>query len=642
MSKPAGQDTQSPPADAGGSPSQGAGGGNDDGNGDGAGDDGDDPMGGNKPDDPEFGSESEYFASAASADACIVVHLLYRRAGLSPAVAARRLLRPDEADSIETALALPLWQELTEDAFFQMLDDASVVDRRFGEYDWHYLSNVVVSDTMNADGIHHAGANALSEWAGENLGPLSIGPQAGLVDRCRQMQTERLHPNREAANESCVGLGKRHAPRPPPEDQPESNQISADVIRGREIRLGFTMPDSQFGDDEVYAQDPTWAVAYCNFYLAAANLWRARSCLREAAQCMAETGYIHPQMAAAIAATEKVEIFCNVLRAANRYSGLGSYRFNDIVGRNLLSGYDAWRTPFFRSYCSGLARSDNFDLKACVIEPEPAPKAEPAPKVKPPPQGVVTSKSHPRRSAPAVHTGAAHAAKRPREAGGGSTGSEQAPGLYAGKARTKVSPIKAPEPPMGGASGSGQSSAMDVDNEGSRGDGKKNKAPKEAAKAPKSAVPSPATASQPGAQCGFWDATLIDDVRDRGRDISDYEYSPTNVCMFPESWEDAMPSSVTTAPRDFEQFRNELMGIQKILDSPALVDLGEVDLNELGEPPREYISDEDFEGHVEDDGIGPFVAKFSEMESRDLIPSKQEPPYYEAKAWRTTGKKLIG
>ena len=231
----------------------------------------------------------------------------------------RRLLRPDEADSIEAALALPLWQELTEDAFFQMLDDASVIDRRFGEYDWHYLSNVVVSDTTNADGIHHAGAKALSEWAEESLGPLSIRPQAGLVDRYRQMQTERLRPNREAANESCVSLGRRYAPRPSPEDQPNSNQISADVIRGREIRLGFTMPDSQLGDDEVYAQDPTWTVAYCNFYQAAANLWRARSCLREAAHCMAETGYIHPQMAAAIAATEKVETFCNVLRAANRF-----------------------------------------------------------------------------------------------------------------------------------------------------------------------------------------------------------------------------------------------------------------------------------------------------------------------------------
>ena len=80
------------------------------------------------------------------------------------------------------------------------------------------------------------------------------------------------------------------------------------------------------------------------------------------------------------------------------------------------------------------------------------------------------------------------------------------------------------------------------------------------------------------------------------------------------------------------------MGNQK--DSPALVDLEEVNLDELGEPPREYISDEDFEGHVEDDGIGPFVAKFSEMESRDLIPSKQEPPYYEAKAWRTTEEEI--
>ena len=59
---------------------------------------------------------------------------------------------------------------------------------------------------------------------------------------------------------------------------------------------------------------------------------------------MIETGYIHPQMAAAIAATEKVERFCNVLRAANRYAGLGTYRFNDIVGKNLLEGYDGWRT----------------------------------------------------------------------------------------------------------------------------------------------------------------------------------------------------------------------------------------------------------------------------------------------------------
>ena len=49
------------------------------------------------------------------------------------------------------------------------------------------------SDTMNADDIHHAGARALTAWAEENLGPLSIGPQTtGLVDRYRQMQTERL------------------------------------------------------------------------------------------------------------------------------------------------------------------------------------------------------------------------------------------------------------------------------------------------------------------------------------------------------------------------------------------------------------------------------------------------------------------
>ena len=151
-----------------------------------------------------------------------------------------------------------------------------------------------------------------------------------------------------------------------------------------------------------------------------------------------------------------------------------------------------------------------------------------------------------------MHTGSAHTAKRPREAGGGSTGSEQVSGSYAGKARTKESPIKIPEPPTGGASGSGQSSAMDVDNEGSRGDGKKNKAPKEAAKASKGAAPSPAKASQPEAQCGFLDVALISDVRDRDRDIPDDEYSPTNVCIFPESWEDAMPSSVTTALWDYE------------------------------------------------------------------------------------------
>ena len=339
------------------------------------------------------------------------------------------------------------------------------------------------------------------------------------------MQTERLHPNREAANESCVSLGRRYAPRPSPEDQPNSNQISADVIRGREIRLGFTMPDSQFGDDEVYAQDPTWSVAYCNFYQTAANLWRARSCLREAAHCMAETGYIHPQMAAAIAATEKVERFCNVLRAANRYSGLGSYRFNDIVGKNLLSGYDAWRTPLnaedhpeflarevedvFRSYCAGLARSDNFDLRACVIEPEPAPKAEPAPKVKPPPQGVVASKSHPRRSAPAVHTGAAHTAKRPREAGGGSTGSEQV--RTQAKPVQKNLPLRLPNRQWAGQVGAGNRLRCMWTMRGVEVS-KKNKAPKEAAKASKGAAPSPAKASQPRAQCGFLDATLISDA----------------------------------------------------------------------------------------------------------------------------------
>ena len=233
----------------------------------------------------------------------------------------------------------------------------------------------------------------------------------------------------------------------------------------------------------------------------------------------------------------------------------------------------AWRTPLkaedhpeflarevedvFRSYCAGLARSENFDLRACVIEPEPALKAEPAPKVKPPSQALATSKSHPRRSAPAVHTGSAHTAKRPREAGGGSAGSEQIPGPYAGKARTKESPVKLPEPPKSGAEGSEPSSAMDVDNEGSRSGDKKNKAPKEEAEASKGATPS----SQPEAQGGFMDTMLISGVRERDRDIPDDEYSPTNVCIFPKSWQGAMPPSVITAPRSSEQFRNELMGI---------------------------------------------------------------------------------
>ena len=144
--------------------------------------------------------------------------------------------------------------------------------------------------------------------------------------------------------------------------------------------------------------------------------------------------------------------------AQRRYAGLGTYRFNDIVGRNLLDGHDGWRAPpreddhpeflarevedVFRSYCAGLLRSESFDLKSCVIEPESEPKAEPAPKVKPPPPSLSASKGLPRRSAPAVHTGSAHTAKRPREAGGGSTGSVQIPGHYYGKARTKESPVQ--------------------------------------------------------------------------------------------------------------------------------------------------------------------------------------------------------
>ena len=623
------------------SPSQGAVGGGNDGNGNGA--EGDSPTtpmdgsgtgggggpnlcdGDDDPSDPEnheSGPESEYYAPAESADACIVVHFLFRRAGYPPALAAwrngawpRRLLYPVQADSIEDALALTLWQGLSEDEFFQLLDNASATDRRYGEYDWDFLSKAILSDTMNADDIHHAGAKALAEWAEENLGPLSFGPRSDLVARFHQMQTERVHPNREAANESRVGPGKQYVPRPPLEDQPNSNQISADVFRGREIRLGLTLPDSQSGDDELSAQDATWNVEYCDFYKAAANLWRARSCLREAAGCMAETGYIHPQMAAAIAATEKVERFCNVLRAANRYAGLGTYRFNEIVGRNLLDGYDDWRTPpreedhpeflarevedVFRSYCAGLLRSESFDLRSCVIDPEPAPKAEPAPKVKPPPPSLSVSKGLPRRSAPAVHTGSAHTAKRPRETGGGSTGSVQIPGQYFGKARTKESPVQSSGPPTGGTEGSTQSSAMDVDREGSTGNEKKDKAPKEAAVASKSAKPHPAKASRPEALSGLMDVTMISDVRERDRDISDDEYSPTNVCMFPESWEGAMPTSVTEKPGGFEQFRNELMRIQRILDSPALVDLGKIDLDALGEPPREYVSDEDHESHVD-------------------------------------------
>ena len=74
------------------------------------------------------------------------------------------------------------------------------------------------------------------------------------------------------------------------------------------------------------------------------------------------------------------------------------------------------------------------------------------------------------------------------------------------------------------------------------------------------AMPSPAKASQPEAQGGFMDTMLISGVWERDRDIPDDEYSPTNVCIFPESWEGAMTPSVTTAPRSFEQFRNELMG----------------------------------------------------------------------------------
>ena len=81
----------------------------------------DDPS---EPGDHESGPESEYYAPAESADACIVVHYLFRRAGYPPALAAwrngawpRRLLYPHQADSIEDALALTLWQGLSKDQF---------------------------------------------------------------------------------------------------------------------------------------------------------------------------------------------------------------------------------------------------------------------------------------------------------------------------------------------------------------------------------------------------------------------------------------------------------------------------------------------------------------------------------------------
>ena len=290
-SKPADPDIQPEPVDAGGakraSPSQGAAGGGNDGDGNGAERDSptspadelpgrDDPMDGsgtgggggpNPPDDDddpsdpgdhESGPDSEYYAPAESADACIVVHYLFRRAGYPPALAAwrngawpRRLLYPEKVNLVEDALALPLWQGLSEDQFFQMLDNASATDRRFGEYDWDFLSKAILSDTMNADDIHHAGAKALADWAEENLGPLSIGPRPELVARLQQMQTEKGFPNRESANESGVGSGRQYVPRPPLEDQPNSNQISADVFRGREVRLGLTLPDSQSGERRI-------------------------------------------------------------------------------------------------------------------------------------------------------------------------------------------------------------------------------------------------------------------------------------------------------------------------------------------------------------------------------------------------------
>ena len=71
-----------------------------------------------------------------------------------------------------------------------------------------------------------------------------------------------------------------------------------------------------------------------------------------------------------------------------------------------------------------------------------------------------------------------------------------------------------------------------------------------------------------------------------------------------------------------------------------MVDLGKINLDALGEPPKEYVSDEDHESYVDDNGMGPYVDKFLSMGDRDLVPSKQEPRYYEAKAWRTTEEEI--
>ena len=218
-SRPAGRNTQPAPADAGGakgaSPSQGAVGGAEgdsptspadelpgrddpmDGSGTGGGGGPNPPDGDDDPSEPgdhESGPESEYYAPADPPA------LAAWRNGAWP----RRLLYPNQADSIEDALALTLWQGLSEDEFFELLDNASATDRRFGEYDWDFLSKAILSDTMNADDIHHAGAKALAEWAEDNLGPLSFGPRSDLVTRFNQMQTEREHPSREAANESVM------------------------------------------------------------------------------------------------------------------------------------------------------------------------------------------------------------------------------------------------------------------------------------------------------------------------------------------------------------------------------------------------------------------------------------------------------
>ena len=143
-------------------------------------DDDDDPS---DPGDHESGPDSEYYAPAESADACIAVHYLFRRAGY-PGLGA--FFTPKRSTLSRMPLLFLCGKICRRISFSMTLDNASATDRRFGEYDWDFLSKAILSDTMNADDIHHAGAKALADWAEENLGPLSIGPRPELVDANRK------------------------------------------------------------------------------------------------------------------------------------------------------------------------------------------------------------------------------------------------------------------------------------------------------------------------------------------------------------------------------------------------------------------------------------------------------------------------